>query len=569
MSDTKQTELNARISELETEIKQLKSAKTYGLIWEDKPEDVILQCRDNVPVLREVKNKKIVADSALPINLLIEGDNYHSLSVLNYTHRGQFDVIYADPPYNTGNKSWRYNNDYIEKEDEFRHSKWLSYMNKRVRLAKNLLSDSGILIFAIDDYEAHTLRLLLDEIMGEDNRLGTVAVVHNPRGRNDDRFFATQHEYMLVYAKDKDKAVLGNFDLTDEERGRYKKSDDISSYSEASFMRTGNNSTPRERPKLFYPIFYNPNIQKLSLKKAKGSVELLPINEAGEEKTWRWGTATFEKLCDTDLFVKTVKGKYRIFKKRRLTDEAGKKPKSIWYNPRYDASTYGIMVLQDIFGRGNHFNYPKSLLLMEDILEVTSKPNSLVLDFFAGSGTTGHAVLNLNERDGGTRRFILCTNNENNICEEVTYERIKRVVKGYKDRRGNDVNGVPGNLGYYKTDLVNIEKLQTISDTARLKITYQAGEMIAIREDTLAEKEKNEWWQIFEGHGRATAIYFREDKSHLRDLIKELDATGKPSVLYVFGWGKNDYKNEYTSALVRVEDIPEPIIEVYKEINRL
>ncbi len=327
MSDTKQTELNARISELESEIKKLKSAKTYGLIWEDKPEDVILQCRDNVPVLREVKNKKIVADPLLPVNLLIEGDNYHSLSVLNYTHRGQFDVIYADPPYNTGNKSWRYNNDYIEKEDEFRHSKWLSYMNKRVRLAKNLLSDSGILIFAIDDYEAHTLRLLLDEIMGEDNRLGTVAVVHNPRGRNDDRFFATQHEYMLVYAKDKDKAVLGNFDLTDEERGRYKKSDDLSSYSEASFMRTGNNSTPRERPKLFYPIFYNPKTQKLSLKKAKGWVELLPINEAGEEKTWRWGTATFENLCDTDLFVKTIKGKYRIFKKRRLTDDAGKKPK--------------------------------------------------------------------------------------------------------------------------------------------------------------------------------------------------------------------------------------------------
>lgn len=569
MSDTKTTELNARISELESEIKQLKSAKTYGLIWEDKPEDVILQCRDNVPVLREVKNKKIVTDPALPANLLIEGDNFHSLSVLSYTHRGQFDVIYADPPYNTGNKSWRYNNDYIEKEDEFRHSKWLSYMNKRVRLAKNLLSDSGILIFAIDDYEAHTLRLLLDEIMGEDNRLGTVAVVHNPRGRNDDRFFASQHEYMLVYAKDKDKAELGNFELTEEERGRYKKSDGISSYSETSFMRTGNNSNRHERPKLFYPIFYNPKTQKLSLKKAKSSVELLPINEAREEKTWRWGTQTFEKLCDTDLFVKTVKGKYRVFKKRRLTDEAGKKPKSIWYNPRYDASTYGIMVLQDIFGRGNHFNYPKSLLLMEDILEITAKPNSLVLDFFAGSGTTGHAVLNLNERDGGSRRFVLCTNNENNICEEVTYERIKRVVKGYKNRRGNPVDGVPGNLGYYKTDLVNIEKLQTVSDTARLKITYQAGEMIAIREDTLTEKEKNEWWQIFEDHGRVTAIYFREDKSRLGDLVKKLNAASKSSALYVFGWGKNDYKNEYATALIRVEDIPEPIIEVYKEINRL
>lgn len=570
MSQTQiEKDLLFRISELQSEVKKLKERKKYGLVWEDKPEDVVLQCRENVPILKEIKARKIISKDLLPANLLIEGDNYHSLSVLNYTHRGAFDVIYADPPYNTGNKSWLYNNDYIEKDDSFRHSKWISYIYKRLLLAKNLLSESGVILFAIDDYESHTLRLLLDEVMGEDNRLGTVAVVHNPRGRNDDRFFATQHEYMLVYAKDKDKAEITEFDLTDDDRTQYKKQDGISAYAETSFMRTGNNSNRHERPKLFYPIFFNPISKKLSLNKTKESYEILPINEANEEKTWRWGKETFEKLCDTDLFVKMVKGKNRIFKKRRLTDDLGKKPKSVWYNSRYDASTHGIMILQDIFGRGNHFNYPKSLLLMEDILKITSKPNSNILDFFAGSGTTGHAVLELNKEDGGNRRFILCTNNENNICEEVTYERLKRVMKGYKNKKGEPVAGLGGNLSYYKTDLVNTDTLNTVSDDMKIKITYQTGEMIAIREDTLAEVEKNDAWQIFEGNGKITAIYFKEDKTRLSELVKSLQKKNIPTTLYIFGWGKNEYKTEYSTASITVEDIPEPIIEVYKEINRL
>lgn len=212
-----------------------------------------------------------------------------------------------------------------------------------------------------------------------------------------------------------------------------------------------------------------------------------------------------------------MKGKFRIFKKRRLTDDAGKKPKSIWYNSRYDASTYGIMVLQDIFGRGNHFNYPKSLLLMEDILKITSEPDSLILDYFAGSGTTGHATLNLNKQDGGNRRFVLCTNNENKICEEVTYERLKRVMKGYKNKKEEKVEGLGGNLSYFKTDLVNVDKLRRVSDDAKIKITYQAGEMIALREDTLNEIDKNEWWQIFKGNGKLTGIYFTENKAKLNN----------------------------------------------------
>src|SRR3989344_8604909 len=154
-------------------------SKKYGLIWdrEKEPEQVVLDCENNLPIVERMKDKEIKTNDS-DDNIFIEGDNYHSLSVLNYTHKGKIDFIYIDPPYNTGNKSWKYNNDYVEKEDAFRHSKWLSFMSKRIRLAKNLLSDNGIIVVAIDDYEHHTLRLLMDEYFGEENRLGTITVVH-------------------------------------------------------------------------------------------------------------------------------------------------------------------------------------------------------------------------------------------------------------------------------------------------------------------------------------------------------------------------------------------------------
>ncbi|MFZ2970033.1 MAG: site-specific DNA-methyltransferase, partial [Minisyncoccia bacterium] len=365
-------------------IEKLESRKKYGLVWDEEKtkEQFEKESENALPVLKEVKGKEIKTDPSKPTNILIEGDNYHALSVLNYTHQGKIDVIYIDPPYNTGNKSWKYNNDFVEKEDAFRHSKWLSFMSKRIRIAKNLLPDNGIIVIAIDDYEHHTLRLLMDEIFGEENRLGTIAVVHNPRGRNDDKYFASMHEYMLVYAKNNTFAKVGYFELTDDEIDKYNKTDDISAYNETSFMRTGNNSTRDTRPKLFYPIYYSTKGNKLSLEKAKDTIELLPINEAGEEKTWRWGKQTFEELCDTELLVRNVKGKYRIFKKRRISNIVGTKPKTVWYDPRYDASTYGIMLLQNIFCRKDVFPYPKSFYTTQDIIRLISKKDSVVLDFF-------------------------------------------------------------------------------------------------------------------------------------------------------------------------------------------
>ena len=186
--------------ELIAEIKTLAKRKKFGLVWEDKPEDVVTDCTRQLPVLEEVKKLAINTDADTPTNLLIEGDNYHALSVLNYTHKGKIDVIYIDPPYNTGARDWKYNNDYVDKEDDYRHSKWLSMMANRLKLAKDLLSDTGFICIAIDHNELFTLGCLCDEIFGENNRLGIVCVMHHPAGRTNDQFFSTPCAPLLCAA---------------------------------------------------------------------------------------------------------------------------------------------------------------------------------------------------------------------------------------------------------------------------------------------------------------------------------------------------------------------------------
>jgi len=568
-------DLLKKISELEAELKKTKKQKKYGLVYEDKPEQIVEDCKRNVPILRLKENRKgvdpvVITDATKEENILIEGDNYHALTVLNYTHKSKFKIIYADPPYNTGNRSWRYNNNYVEKDDAFRHSKWASYIGNRLKLTRDLLTEDGIIIFAIDDYEVHTLRLLMDDIFGQDNRLGTIVVVHNPGGRQDEMFFATSHEYMLVYAKNKEKAKVGHLNYFEEKQKSFLHSDDVSSYKLREFRRSGSNSRRTDRPNLWYPIYVNPNNLEISTDEVKGWDVMWPIDNEGVERVWRWNAKTLEEKKDLYIQTKKDEDSYRFYVKERSVDYKGEKPKTFWFRPEYSAVN-GTATLKEIFSENLEkiFDFPKSPFLMKDILSITGDNDCSVLDFFAGSGTTGHAVLELNKQDGGNRKFILCTNNENNICEEVTYERIKRVIKGYKNGKDEKVNGLGGNLRYYKTDLIDIERLQNTPDQAKVKLTYQAGEMIGLREVTLNEVEKNDWWQIFEGNGKLTAIYFKEDKTKLNELIAKIEKKNKPTALYIFSWGKNEYKSEYSSQNIRVEDIPEPILEVYKEINRL
>ena len=549
--------------DLVREIRKLEKRKKYGVVWEDKPEEVAELCKEKLPVLVEDKDREILTDTKSPTNILIEGDNYHALSVLNYTHKGKADVIYIDPPFNTGNKTWKYNNNYVERDDEFRHSKWISFMNKRLRLSKNLLNTSGIIVVAVDDYEMHTLRLLMDEIFGEDNRLGTIVVVHNPRGRNDDKYFATMHEYMLVYAKNTSFASVGYFALTEEDQDSFSMEDGISPFNLTSFMRTGNNSDRSTRPKLFYPIYYESEKNKLSLDKTKNSVELLPINSAGREKTWRWGEQTFLEKKDTELVVRKVKDIYRIFKKRRLSDLKGKKPRSVWYNPRYDASSHGIMLLQDMFGKTDVFPYPKSIWTVFDILEIVTKKDSLIVDFFAGSGTTGHAVSLLNERDKGNRKFILCTNNENNICTEVCYPRISKIIKGYKNKSKEELPGVGGNLKYFKTDFVDAEA----TDANKKKLVDKSTEMLCLKEDCFNNVVAEQHFKLFtNSQGKSLGIVYDDDG--IEPFKEQLKKWGKKFIVYVFSLDESAREEEFEDVqkLVELKPIPAVILNVYKRI---
>ncbi len=580
----KEKELQAKIKELEKELKSIKKQKKYGLVWEDKPEQIVEDCKHNVPILR-LKEKKngidpvITTDESSDENILIEGDNYHALSVLNYTHRGSFDAIYADPPYNTGSTDWKYNNDYVDKNDAFRHSKWVSFMEKRLRLAKELLKEDGVICVTIDDYEVSRLLMLMEGIFGESNYLGTVPIRNNPAGRSTTKGISITHEYAIFFGKT-DKSKVGRLERNQKQIDRYGEQDDKGKFEWVNFRKPG--SMKVESPKMFYPIFvtgksfrlpkieWNDKTQEYNLLEKPNKEEeiLYPIDDDGKERRWRWGIDRFSQEKE-EFVTRAVKGKIHMYLKGRINDE-GILPMTWWDKKEYSSTAYGTNLLKDIFAELQIFSYPKSIYAVIDCITVmTEKDNAFVLDFFAGSGTTGHAVLELNKRDGGNRKFVLSTNNENNICEEVTYERIKRVIKGYKNKKGEKVEGLGGNLRYYKTDLVNIEKLHHTPDQAKIKLTYQAGEMIGLRENTLNEIEKNDWWQIFDGQGKVTAIYFKEDKEKLQDLVTILEKKKQPSVLYIFSWGKNEYKSEYSSANIRIEDIPEPILEVYKEINRL
>lgn len=435
--------------------KYLKQRNEVALVWpfkdcileggqtreEDKREEIFFNeilAQDEITQLLEPKvltnAKRIDKDGEKPLdqfnrnkngtitdNLIIKGNNLLALHTLKKEFAGKVKLIYIDPPYNTGGSgdTFAYNN-------SFKRSSWLTFMRNRLEVAKRLLQDNGVLIAAIDDYEMHTLRFLLDEILGDENRLGTVVVVHNPRGRNDDKYFATMHEYLLVYAKNKDLVQLKNFEFTGNDLKQFNKQDDISTYSETPFIRTGNNSNKHERPNLFYSIYYDPKTNGLSLEPSENAVEILPINGEGEEKTWRWGKETFEHKKDTELLVKKVKGEFKVFKKRRPDDIQGRKPRTVWSDSRYDASSNGIMLLRSVLGK-NEFSYPKSLYAVMDIIKVLSDKNDRILDFFAGSGTTAHAVLELNKEDGGNRQFILVE--QMDYIETVTCKRVQKVIE--------------------------------------------------------------------------------------------------------------------------------------------
>lgn len=549
-------------------IEKLESRKKYGLVWdEDKTKEQFEKESQNaLPVLKEVKGKTVSTNSSEPTNILIEGDNYHTLSVLNYTHQGKIDVIYADPPYNTGNNGWKYNNKYVNLDDSFRHSKWLSFMSKRIRIAKNLLKDDGVFVLTIDDYEVFPVGLLLDEIFGEQNRIGILAIEVNPRGRTTNKFFATSHEYILFYAKNASLAEIFNPPLTEEQSAAFKLEDEVSMYRLLPFRRSGGLSTPEERPNSYYPIYYNEKTNYIGIEKKKNCAEIFPIDTSGKKRVWRQTRPSLvEAVARGDMVIKKAKAVYRVLMKDRIKE--GRKPKTVWIDPGFDASSHGTVLLQKILGKRKSFEYPKSLHAVIQTLSVLvqQKKDALVLDFFAGSGTTGHAVLDLNRQDNGHRSFILATNNENGICKDVCYPRIKNVIKGYKTPKQENIEGLGGNLKYFKTSFV---KTTLSPDDMKIRITQQCTEMLCLREGIFNEKIKRAKYRIFEQNGRVMAVYYALGRDALVKLKRDLDKMKGSKILYCFTLdplGLND--DDFTDwEEVDLEPIPQKILDIYEQI---
>jgi len=388
---------NSEIEQLKSEVerlkKEIKKKKKYGLVWEDKTktEDVVELCKKKLPILKEVKNKEIITNKDKPVNLLIEGDNYHALSVLNYTHAGKIDVIYIDPPFNTGAKDWKYNNHYVDINDAYRHSKWLSMMSNRLQITKNLLKDDGVLICAVDENEFYRLGSLLEDIFKR-REIHCITIVHNPRGVQGDNF-SYMHEYAYFVFR-KGLKVIGS-----------KQREEI---LEEELRDHGGESLRTDARNCFYPIHVKNNKivgfgnvpdknfhpKSKNVKQKNGIIEVWPIDSKGVERKWVFALQTINEIKDK-LFVKEKKnGEVDIFRRKD-----SQKPRTVWIGQKYDASTFGSKIVNGL--TGTSFPFPKSIFNTRDCLEcvVKERKNAIVLDYFAGSGTTGHAAMMLNKED--------------------------------------------------------------------------------------------------------------------------------------------------------------------------
>jgi len=552
----KKSEIEKLKVEVERLKKELKKRKKYGLVWEEKPEEVVEMCKEKLPVLKEVKNKEIITDKERPVNLLIEGDNYHALSVLNYTHAGKVDVIYIDPPYNTGNKDFIFNDHYVDREDAYRHSKWLSFMEKRLKLAKNLLKNTGVIFISIDDNEVAQLKLLMDnpDLFGEGNFVANIVWINKAGGAHDVVSIVKEHEYILCYAKNISRLILNKqkIDVNDK---KYKYKDEYIKERGRYTLDQLDRSSLGWIKSLDFPII------------APDGTKIYPGGKYGPPFRWRWGKEKVEWGLRNGFIEikKNNQGKWKVYSKQyQFVDSDGNKIqrdipfRSIISNIKTKASDTEMKLM---FGE-KVFAYPKPVELMKYLLNIASNKNSIILDFMAGSGTTGHAVLELNKEDGGNRQFILCTNNENNICTDVCYPRIKKVIEGYKNLKGEQVEGLGGNLKYFRTDFVDAEP----SDENKIKLTHQTTEMLCVKEGTFEKVVDNERFKIFKNSSHYTGIIWDQTViSEFKRAIK--DIKGKFSV-YVFSLGDETFDDEFKDVKQRVKlsPIPEAILRVYRRI---
>lgn len=598
----------------------INTKKKYGLVWEDKPEDVEEQLRRELPVFKELKDKAIISDNPeAPNHILIEGDNLHALTALTYTHKGKIDVIYIDPPYNTGKKNeFRYNDRWILKEDSFKHSTWLNFMSKRLKLAKNLLADDGVFVCHIDENEFDSLNLLLKtEIFSTESFLGVIVWNKlNPKGEVVG--VATMHEYVLVYAKNKNEfAKLQNSLYRNKPNALT-----ILRKARILFSKIGKTEVPEEIKDVVRPFNYS----KKQLNDFKVTYDLELVNKefqawinkqafSGGEKAykfidrfgrvfqsvsmaapdkpetrshrplihpttkkccpvpikgWRNTDETMDELIKNNLIVfgndETTQPRRKYFLEENLLEATP----SIYNNGASDENLFSNLNLK--------FPYPKVTSASKYLIQNIHSNPKIVLDFFAGSGTALHATMELNAEDGGNRQCILVTNNENNIAEEVTYERNKRVIEGYKNSKDEFVEGLAANnLRYYQTDFVP----SSMNDQNRRLLTERSTELICIKEDCYTDVTnqykniKPNLARIFNNRkGKYLIVIYHsfvqyEVIQELIEIIPTLETDEKVKI-YSFSPEKETIDEEFLPIIDMIESVPLPesIYNTYKQCFR-
>ena len=539
----------------------LRQHKKYGLVWEDKTENIEERLREELPVLREVKEKALLSEEPdAPNHILIEGDNLEALTALSYTHEGKIDVIYIDPPYNTGNKDFVYNDSFVDTEDSYRHSKWLSFMNKRLKIAKKLLSEKGVIFISIDDNEQANLRLLCDGIFGAANFIANIIWEKADSPRMDAKIISSRHDFIVTYAKDIVTLPLNKLKVADVP-GHYNKTDEKGrKYYLKPLRYMGNADRREDRPNMYFPII------------APDGTSVLPIRADGSDGRWRWSREKVEEEKNRLEFVKTKKG--WSVNTRLYADNMSDIPvETLWYNKDVESNRQAIATIKQIFGSEKTFTNPKPVKLIQRIIQITGDDSSVVLDFFAGSGTSLHATMQLNAEEGGHRKCILVTSNENNICEDVTYERNKRVIDGYTTPNGVEVPGLKANsLRYYKTDYIPRERTQKNMRA----LMAAATDLLCIKENLYEEQKtfgrfklKPQLARYFNDGKKHMLIIYREELIDvIAEEIKTLDFGKMRLKIYVFSPGRYAFTDNFHEVEDKVELIalPAAIYDAYQKV---
>lgn len=592
---SKEQELLNEIDRLQKQLEiannRVKKAK-FGLVWMEVPEAFEEASENKMPVLNEVKDKSIKNDDGKPKHILIEGDNYHALTCLNYTHKEKVDLIYIDPPYNTGSdgfvyKDKRISNKYpdgtvVPVEHPLRHSYWLSFMAKRLELAKTLLKQTGAIHISIDDNEYAQLKLLCDEIFGSKNFVATM--IWQQGKKHIGSFIGVNHEYMLIYAKD--KSFIN--DNSNKWRQRKEGLDRIyKEYNRLLKIHGTNFDSIELGLKEFYTSLkendpaksqeHYKNVDERGIYFAADIAQgtgngprydvIHPITKkpcALPSGGWRYKAETMAKLLEEDRIHFGDDEKTIPCRKRYLKETEHELPASVFYKDGRAATAFVKKALGS-----KKFNNPKDTEILKRIFAF--KENQVILDFFAGSGSTAQAVMELNEEDHGNRQWILVTNNENKIMDEVCYPRLKKVMSGFKLTKTNHYEGLGNSFSYYKTDFVGQNNILSASDEDKSSLALKAGYLLAIAENTMDEVEATTHYQFFENSEKITAVYFKEELDEMEAFLGKVEALSKPVSLYLFSWGnQSDYEGMFDHIPdITIKTIPQPILEIYKNIYNI